>query len=150
MFITARKEKGVEKGCFVVLDEETKMKSLDKPFDSHFYVNRKSEIMYIVNDDVFRDGNFALCVPVIFDTNDHWQHGTKRNKHRKKIMYLYKKSILKVLNGDALYVKFDELGFDGYGTLRTCVSSINDSYESVFKENNLGYINLEKWGDKLR
>ena len=87
--ITVKKKRGVELNSLVVFNDDCNKQFKESNMPS---LASELELMYVVNDDTFRDGKFVSVVPVIIDKDDSYQRmGFNRiPKKKRRVITLLK------------------------------------------------------------
>jgi len=150
--IPNKKIRGVEKNTFVVLNKTCRA-CADKPDTSakggefsRFNNNKFTELMFVINGDALRNGEFAEVIPVVFDADDRNQWKNIRYRIRKKRILLYRKSQLEPILGNPKDY-FDEIMVDGsrWNTLTQIFNLINQHYKVEFEKRKIEPLSLARW-----
>lgn len=137
--IPVKKLRGIEKGTYVVLTdfckEHAKGQYSSQIKRSQKYANKFLEMGYIVDNDVLKDGNFCLVVPILFDKNDPWQRSSQRYITEKGKSFVYHKKSLVVVhsNPHEVYDKLMQESFNRYIAFPNTINRVNANYGSKMK-----------------
>ena len=144
MFIVPKKIRGIEKGTFVVLKKSIREDAninVDLDENKHLYFNKYIELLYVVDSDFMKCGEFVECIPVVFDSRKHNQKQIMSVIGKNAKTYAFSSNNLQpMLYNISDYVSL-RMDNPMWFNFKYAVNEINHRYRHVLKQRNVPTIN---------